>query len=140
MNNVKTNVVEIDGTLFKTLLESAAGKSLKEISLENGFSDSFLRMVVKTGKASPSAQAIGRLYGIEPSAYEKKADIKITCEPKTDAKQLSIDDLTTEDTKEILKGLIMDCLTSVINHIDIRAYRDPTTLETRLYVRCKEEA
>ena len=101
MNNIKTNVVEINGELFKSLLESAAGKSLKEISLENGFSDSFLRMVVKSGKASPSAQAVAKLYGIEPDAYIIKA-----VKPETDNKQLTIDDLITEDARGVLKEVI----------------------------------
>jgi len=110
MNNVKSNVVEIDGALFKTLLESAAGKSLKEISLENGFSDSFLRMVVKTGKASPSAQAVAKIYGIEPDAYTIKAKA-----PETDNKQLTIDDLITEDARDVLKAVIKEALIEVLS-------------------------
>lgn len=108
MNNVKSNVVEIDGALFKTLLESAAGKSLKEISLENGFSDSFLRMVVKTGKASPSAQTVARIYGIEPDAYTIKAKTPETDEASS--KQLSIDDIITEDARDVLKAVVKEAI------------------------------
>lgn len=110
MNNIKTNVVEINGELFKSLLESAAGKSLKEISLENGFSDSFLRMVVKNGKASPSAQAVAKLYGIEPDAYIIKA-----VKPETVNKQLTIDDLITEDARDVLKAVIKEALIEVLS-------------------------
>ena len=56
------NVIDIDGSKLKSLLTEKTGKSLKELSLENGFSDSFLRMVIKSGKASPTAQAVIKLY------------------------------------------------------------------------------
>ena len=69
---INKSYINIDGAKLKTLLESTTCKTLKEISLENGFSDSFLRMVVKSGKATPAAQAVIRRYGIEPSAYEIK--------------------------------------------------------------------
>lgn len=110
MSISRSTTINIDGELYRTLLESAANKSLKEISIENGFSDSFLRMVVKTGKASPSAQAVARLYGIEPSAYKKKEDIHITCEPKG---QISIDDIETikrDELKELIKEVFNDII------------------------------
>lgn len=103
----KDNIIQINGEKFKALLEGATGKTLKEISLENGFSDSFLRMVVKTCKASPSAQAVAKLYGIEPSAYEIKPEVLLEAKPenKTDG-QLSIDDLLGNDAKRLLKEFI----------------------------------
>ena len=85
-----TNFIKIDGAKFKTLLESTTGKSLKEISLENGFSNAFLRMVVKTGKASPTAQAVARLYGIEPSAYEIKPE---PVQAPEEVKQITFDEV-----------------------------------------------
>ena len=100
----KDNIIQINGEKFKALLEGATGKTLKEISLENGFSDSFLRMVVKTCKASPSAQAVAKLYGIEPSAYEVKPET--VAETRTDDRQLSIDDLLGDDAKVLLKEFI----------------------------------
>lgn len=100
----KDNIIQINGEKFKALLEGATGKTLKEISLENGFSDSFLRMVVKTCKASPSAQAVAKLYGIEPSAYEVKPET--VAETPTDDRQLSIDDLLGNDAKRLLKEFI----------------------------------
>ena len=138
MNNVKTNVVKIDGALFKSLLESAAGKSLKEISLENGFSDSFLRMVVKTGKASPSAQTVARIYGIEPDAYTIKAKA-----PETDNKQLTIDDLITEDARDVLKAVIKETIIETLSDIvcnAVAAYYDPKTQVYTVALKVKKEA
>ena len=126
----RTNMsyIYIDGEKFKELLESASGKTLKQISLENGFSDSFLRMVVKTGKASPSAQAVARLYGIEPSAYE----LKPVKDPKPvvdedDLKQITFDDLITEDARQALKAIVKEAVKEVITDLlkDVEVIRKP---------------
>lgn len=141
MNNVKSNVVEIDGALFKNLLESAAGKSLKEISLENGFSDSFLRMVVKTGKASPSAQTVARIYGIEPDAYTIKAKAPETDEASS--KQLSIDDIITEDARDVLKAVIKETIIETLSDIvckEVAAFYDPKTQVYTVALKVKKEA
>lgn len=133
----RTNMsyIYIDGEKFKELLESASGKTLKQISLENGFSDSFLRMVVKSGKASPSAQAVARLYGIEPSAYELKP-VKDP-EPVKDegTTQLTIEDLAryslnaniTEaifitgrnEFKAIVKEAVKEVITDMLKDVEI---------------------
>ena len=110
MNAVKENIINIDGAKLKALLEGATGKTLKEISLENGFSDSFLRMVVKSNKATPTAQAVIKLYGIEPSAYEVKPAVAETEATTSDNKQLTIDDILTPDAKEILRQFIKDAV------------------------------
>ncbi len=104
---INPSYINIDGSKLKELLESATGKSLKEISLENGFSDSFLRMVIKSGKATPAAQAVIRRYGIEPSAYEIKPAAPVKA--KEASKQLSIDDLNSINRDE-LKALIKEAL------------------------------
>ena len=109
------NKIKIDGEKLKNLLESVTGKSLVDIALENGFSKDFFRNVIRRGEASPNVQAVVRLYGIEPSAYEKKPDIKITCEPKTDNKQLTIDDILTEDARDVLKAVIKEALIEVLS-------------------------
>ena len=110
---INKSFIYIDGAKLKTLLESTTGKTLKEISLENGFSDSFLRMVVKNGKATPAAQAVIRRYGIEPSAYEIKP-----VEPETvnEGKQISFDDLNTISRDE-LKELVKESLTEVFSSL-----------------------
>lgn len=118
MNAVKENIITIDGAKLKTLLESATGKTLREISLENGFSDSFLRMVVKSNKATPTAQAVIKLYGIEPSAYEVKPAITETEATTSDNKQLTIDDILAPDVREILRQFIKEAVTDVFNDIN----------------------
>lgn len=144
----RTNMsyIYIDGEKFKELLESASGKTLKQISLENGFSDSFLRMVVKNGKASPSAQAVARLYGIEPSAYELKPvedPEPVTDEGKT---QLTIEDLATyalsstvidavfitgrNEFKTIVKDAVREVLAEELK--DVEVIRKPKRAEDYL--------
>ena len=122
--------INIDGAKLKELLESATGKSLKEISLDNGFSDSFLRMVVKSGKATPAAQAVIRRYGIEPSAYEIKpaAPVKV----KEDSKQLSIDDLSSINRNE-LKAIFKDVFNDIIFNCEIVVQNDNVN-GNRLYL------
>lgn len=128
--------INIDGAKLKELLESATGKSLKEISLENGFSDSFLRMVVKSGKATPAAQAVIRRYGIEPSAYEIKPDAPV--EVKEDSKQLSIDDLITPDAKDVIKAVVNEALVEFFNSKDIRAVFNPHRQWYTVFIKDKE--
>ena len=131
---VNKSYIYIDGAKLKTLLESTTGKTLKEISLENGFSDSFLRMVVKTGKATPAAQAVIRRYGIEPSAYEDKP-----VEPETvnEGKQISFDDLNTISRDE-LKEIIKEAFLEFLLEIELRTLKDPITQTTRIAIRKKE--
>ena len=132
--------INIDGAKLKELLESATGKSLKEISLENGFSDSFLRMVVKSGKATPAAQAVIRRYGIEPSAYEKKPERVTTLralEYEREQKQLTIDDLNTISRDE-LKEIIKESIGEFLYEIELRAFNDPITQSTKITIRKKE--
>lgn len=133
---VNPSHINIDGTKLKELLESATGKSLKEISLENGFSDSFLRMVIKSGKATPAAQAVIRRYGIEPSAYEVKPAAPVKA--KEDSKQLSIDDLITPDAKDVIKEVVKEALVEFFNSKDIRAVFDPHRQWYTVFFRDKE--
>ena len=111
------NVILINGSKYRELIENASGKTLKEISLENGFSDSFLRMVVKTGKASPTAHAVAKLYGIEPSAYEVKPEVM----PDTtgNVKQMSIEDLNLvnlpDEVKDAIKVLVMSAVIEALH-------------------------
>ena len=135
---VNPSHINIDGAKLKELLESATGKSLKEISLENGFSDSFLRMVVKNGKATPAAQAVIRRYGIEPSAYEVKPAAPVKA--KEDSKQLSIDDLNGLNSigRDELKALIKESLLEFLYDIEVRAFNDPITQSIKIAIRKKE--
>ena len=140
----RTNLsyIYIDGEKFKELLEGASGKTLKQISLENGFSDSFLRMVVKNGKASPSAQAVARLYGIEPSAYrdkpvEPKPERVTTLralEYEREQKQITFDDLITEDARDALKAIVKEAVREVLAEElkDVEVIRKPKRAEDYL--------
>lgn len=122
----KTNFIYINGEKFKALLEGATGKTLKELSLENGFSDSFLRMVVKTGKATPTAQAVAKLYGIEPSAYEIKPEAPAPAEHT----QLSFEDIATADDAR-LKAIFKEAIKEVLTELGLEvgkegAYKKPS--------------
>ena len=135
--------INIDGAKLKKLLESATGKSLKEISLDNGFSDSFLRMVVKSGKATPAAQAVIRRYGIEPSAYEIKPADPEPVKAAEEAKQLSIDDLITPDAKDVIKAVVKDAIIETLNSVvcnEIAANYDPLSHTYTVAIKIKKEA
>lgn len=121
-----TNFVKIDGAKFKELIEGASGKTLKEISLENGFSDAFLRMVVKSGKASPSAQAVAKLYGIEPSAYE----IKEEPQPTEEAKQMSFEDLNYVDLPDSVKDAVRILVISAVTEALHEYFKDGALVVT----------
>lgn len=132
--------INIDGAKLKELLESATGKTLKEISLENGFSDSFLRMVVKSGKATPAAQAVIRRYGIEPSAYKIKPAAPVKA--KEDSKQLSIDDLITPDAKDVIKAVVKEAIIETLDNLvcnEIAAYYEPKTQVYTVALKVKKE-
>ena len=135
---INKSYIYIDGAKLKTLLESTTGKTLKEISLENGFSDSFLRMVVKSGKATPAAQAVIRRYGIEPSAYEDKP-----VEPETtEGKQISFDDLNTisrDELKAVIKEAIIDTLSNIVCNEIVAGY-DPMSQVYTVALKVKKEA
>ena len=111
MKRVNDKMLIIDGEKFKALLESKTGKTIKELSLENGYSDSFLRMVVKTGKASPSAVTLAKLYGIEPTDYEKPEPVNF--KPETVGEQIGFDDLLTISKAE-LKAIVKDSLLEIL--------------------------
>ena len=110
-------LINIDGSKLKELLESRTGKTIKELSLDNGYSDSFLRMSIKSGKASPSVVTLARLYGIEPEAYELK--------PATseDSKQITFEDLLTEDAKEALREVIKEAIKEAFTKLECKTMR-----------------
>ena len=125
--NKRDKTIFIDGSKLKELLESKTGKTIRELSLDNGYSDSFLRMSIKTGKASPSVITLARLYGIEPAEYEIKP-----AEDETDSKQMSFDEIPTLNSAdvELIKGAVneaireaftkLECNTMQVTYDDIR--------------------
>lgn len=135
---INKGYIDIDGAKLKSLLESATGKTLREISLENGFSDSFLRMVIKKGKATPAAQSVIRRYGIEPSAYEL---VKIDTSAKATeekAKQLTLDDLVTEDAKAVIKDVVREAVFEFFYNCEFRLENNPIDQTIKLHLRYKE--
>ena len=136
--------INIDGAKLKELLESATGKTIKELSLANGYSDSFLRMAIKTNKATPNVVTLAKLYGIELSAYEVKPEPEpTTSEPE----QMTIDDVLAPDTKEALRDLINDAvreaLIETFNNLEcneITTYYDQKTRLFYLTIKIKKEA
>lgn len=136
MNKRDTTII-INGAKLKELLESKTGKTIKEISLENGYSDSFLRMSIKTGKASASVITLARLYGIEPDAYEVKPAEPV--EDETDSKQMSFDEYPTinEADKHIIKELVKEAISELFNNYAWACIQDPIKQETRFYLRKK---
>lgn len=137
--------INIDGAKLKELLESATGKTIKELSLANGYSDSFLRMAIKTNKATPNVVTLAKLYGIELSAYEVKPEPEpTTSEPAPE--QMTIDDVLAPDTKEALRSFINDAvreaLIDILNNFEcneVRAYYDEREQVFNLALKIKRE-
>ena len=109
------NTIKIDGEKLKALLEADTGRTIREISLENGFSKNLISEAVRTGKASPIVQNVARLYGIVPEMYRY-----IEPDPAPERSQLSIDDISLNISREELKEIVKEALVEVINDCDIR--------------------
>lgn len=104
-------LINIDGSKLKALLESATGKTLATLGVENGYSKSILTNAVRRNTASPAVVALVRLYGIEPSAYEVKEVTTLRAiEAEREKRQLTIDDLTREDVRAELKELFKQAI------------------------------
>ena len=108
------NTIKIRGDLLKKRLEITTGKTLYELSEENGFSRNFLSEACRSGRASPIVQAVVRRYGIEPSIFtEVKKEFKqMTIEeigsdlvPKESLDNLAnfVDEQTRDISKEVNK-------------------------------------
>ena len=66
---MRKTTIMIDGGKLRTILETKTGKSIYDISSENGFARNFLNEACRNNKASNIVQAVVRLYGIEPEEY-----------------------------------------------------------------------
>lgn len=104
------NTINIDGDKLKTLLEDKTNKTIRDISIENGFSKNLISEAIRTGKASPIVQSIARLYGIVPEMYRA-----IPPELTPDPAQISIDDINSINRDE-LKKLIKEAVTEVLSN------------------------
>lgn len=114
------NTIRINGDKLKSLLEQTTQKTLRQISLDNGFSRNLISEACRQGKASPVVQNIAKLYGITPEAYmiKEEPEIKepeIIEEPRPEGEQISIEDLASisrDELKEIVKEAVIDVLDS----------------------------
>lgn len=83
------NTIKIRGDLLKKRLEITTGKTLYELSEENGFSRNFLSEACRSGRASPIVQSVVKKYGIDIRSV-------IFSDVKKEFEQMSIEDLQTE--------------------------------------------
>lgn len=91
---MRKTTIMIDGGKLRTILETKTGKSIYDISSENGFARNFLNEACRNNKASNIVQAVVRLYGIEPEEYIFKEEPE---EPEYT--QISFDDLEEKRKK-----------------------------------------
>ena len=82
------NTIKIDGAKVREALEISTGKTVYQISTENGFSNNFLKQACKANRASPIVQSVMRSYGLDPE------DFKLKEEPEL--KQMTIEDMQSE--------------------------------------------
>lgn len=104
------NTIRIDGEKLKALLEDKTNKTIREISLDNGFSKNLLSEAIRTGKASPIVQNVARLYGIVPEMYRY-----IEPDPAPERSQLSIDDISLNISREELKEIVKEAIRESFN-------------------------
>ena len=106
-NRKQKNSIEIYGDKLRELLERETKKSVYDLALEQGFSKNFIAEACRSGIASPTLQAVARLYGVVPEMYVKRE------EPKPAPAQLSIFDyngIDREDLKELIKEAVREVL------------------------------
>ena len=82
------NTIRVDGEKVKRALETVTSKTVYQISVENGFSDNFLKQACKANRASPIVQSVMRSYGLDPE------DFKL--EEEKEYKQMTLEDIQEE--------------------------------------------
>lgn len=118
--------IKIDSNKLRSLLESAASKTIYEIALESGYSKNVISNALREGYASSAVQNIARLYGITPDMYKAKDP-----EPIKEPAQISIDDIETLKREE-LKALIKEALTEVLFENDV-VIRNPKKKTIKIF-------
>ena len=108
----KRSTIQIDGDKLRSLLESTTGKTIYEISIENGFSKNLISEACRSGYASAVVQNVTKLYGISPEAY------KIVETEDKKPSQISIDDIEALKREE-LKTLIKEVFNDIIFNCEI---------------------
>lgn len=94
MRKIQRSTIKIDGDKLRSLLESTTGRTIYEISIDNGFSKNLISEACRNGYASAVVQNVAKLYGISPEAYkivetEDKEPSQITIDEISPAPQLS---------------------------------------------------
>ncbi len=117
--------IKIDSNKLRSLLESAASKTIYEIAVESGYSKNVISNALREGYASSAVQNIARLYGITPDMYKAKDP-----EPIKEPAQISIDDIETIKRDE-LKALIKETVREVIAE---SIYHDPINKVYSLFI------
>lgn len=87
------NTIKIDGAKLKQLLEERSGRSLYQISEDEGFSRNFLSQACRSGKASPIVQSVANKYSVRKEEYIL---------PEKELKQMTIEDLQSERLNKAL--------------------------------------
>ena len=132
--------INIDGEKLGAMLEAKTHKSLKEISLENGFSKNFLGEAIRNNRATAPVISVAKIYGIELESYEIKDEPKTATETPREGEQISLDDLS-QMRRDELKAIIKEALTEIISEENIKpiikkAMRE--IIEEREATRCKK--
>lgn len=84
------NTIKIDGAKLKQLLEERSGRSLYQISEDEGFSRNFLSQACRSGKASPIVQSVANKYSVRKEEYIL---------PEKELKQMTIDDIDIQSER-----------------------------------------
>ena len=107
---------EIDGEKLGALLEAKTHKSLKELSLENGFSRNFLAETCRCNRATAPVVSVAKLYGIDLESYKAVEKVEDASQPPREGGQLSLDDINQmrrEELKELIKEALIDALNEI---------------------------
>lgn len=133
------NTIKIDGEKLKRLLESATGKTVREIAIENGFSKNLISEAIRVGRASPIVQNVARLYEIYPADYMLIEEEETAPDPEPD--QLSIDDISLNISRSELKKIIRETIVETLDGLitdSIYSEYDPRTRDFTLKIHIKE--
>lgn len=119
------NTIKIDGKLLRHYLENQSGLSIYEAAKSRGFSKNLIAQAIRSGVASPIVQMVAESYGVYKEDYILK-------EPEIGeadtGRQISIDDITLNISREELKDLIKETILETLDTFsskEIRGYYDP---------------
>lgn len=136
-SNHKKTTIKIDGARLKELLILSTGKTIREISLESGYSPNFISEACSKGFASSAVQNLVKSYGINREAYEVKDNEADLEEDKPLKGQISIEEitpLTREEFKVLVKEAIVEVLSDLRGDWLSTGY-DPTTQTFKAFLK-----